>query len=175
MVNVEEELRILEEKATAAYGAYKDQLDTKAKLEGENVDLEKELADMKEKISNEQGDLGLYQEKLAKASAQKADLEVQLAENQEKLAMEERMKSSAGDEKRVMEREIGNNKQDLADIQAKVDRAMQEKSKLDGVLRYLKEDGTLKFALVMLLVPQKDKIKHVFLFGGTNNEIINNM
>ena len=71
-----------------------------------------------------------YQEKLAKVSAQKADLEVQLAENQEKLAMEERMKASAGDEKRVMDREIGNVKQDLADVQAKVDKANQEKNKL---------------------------------------------
>merc|ERR1711988_309454 len=44
MVNVEEELRILEEKANEAYGAYKEQLDTKAKLEAENVELEAELA-----------------------------------------------------------------------------------------------------------------------------------
>merc|ERR1712223_27527 len=78
MVNVEEELRLLEEKATAAYGAYKEQLDTKATLEAENVDLVAELDALKAKISAEQGDLGAYQEKMAKASAQKADLEVQL-------------------------------------------------------------------------------------------------
>merc|ERR1712066_951028 len=75
MVNVEEELRILEEKANAAYGAYKEQLDTKAKLETENVDLEAEVAAVRAKITAEQGDLGSYQEKLAKTSAQKADLE----------------------------------------------------------------------------------------------------
>ena len=54
MVNVEEELRILEEKANEAYGAYKEQLDTKAKLEAENVELEAELAAVKAKISAEQ-------------------------------------------------------------------------------------------------------------------------
>ena len=81
-------------------------------------------------VQSPKGDLSSYQEKLAKVSAQKADLEVQLAENQEKLAMEERMKASAGDEKRVMDREIGNVKQDLADVQAKVDKANQEKNKL---------------------------------------------
>ena len=81
-------------------------------------------------MQSPKGDLSSYQEKLAKVSAQKADLEVQLAENQEKLAMEERMKASAGDEKRVMDREIGNVKQDLADVQAKVDKANQEKNKL---------------------------------------------
>merc|ERR1712086_1037497 len=35
-VNLEEELKILEEKAVEAYGAYKEQLDTKARLEQEN-------------------------------------------------------------------------------------------------------------------------------------------
>ena len=135
MVNVEEELRILEEKAKAAYGAYKDQLDTKERLETENIELEKELSEVRAKITSEQGDLSSYQEKLAKASAQKADLEVQLAENQEKLAREERMKAMAGDDKRVMDREIANVKQDLSDIQAKVERANLEKSKLDGIFR----------------------------------------
>merc|ERR1712212_433849 len=62
MVNVEEELRLLEEKANEAYGAYKEQLDTKAKLEAENVDLEAEVAAVKAKISAEQGDFGSYQE-----------------------------------------------------------------------------------------------------------------
>ena len=64
--------------------------------------------------------MGAYQEKLAKTSAQKADLEVQLVEFQEKLAEEERLKSMAGDDKRAMDREMGNIKQELADMQAKV-------------------------------------------------------
>merc|ERR1739842_268721 len=85
-VNIEEELRVLEEKANEAYGAYKEQLDTKAKLEAENVDLEAEVAAVRAKITAEQGDLGSYQEKLAKTSAQKADLEVQLVEFTDKLA-----------------------------------------------------------------------------------------
>merc|ERR1712223_1291538 len=66
MVNVEEELRVLEEKATAAYGAYKEQLDTKARLEAENTDLMAELDKVRATISAEQGDLGAYQEKMAK-------------------------------------------------------------------------------------------------------------
>merc|ERR1712141_578419 len=36
-VNLEDELRNLEEKANSAYGAYKEQLDTKARLQDENV------------------------------------------------------------------------------------------------------------------------------------------
>ena len=83
--NPEEELRVLEEKATKAYGSYMQQLDTKAELEGENTTLSAELDQMKQKLFSEQGDLGQYQERMAKASAQKADLEVQLEENRNKL------------------------------------------------------------------------------------------
>ena len=137
MVNVEEELRILEEAATSAYGAYKEQLDTKAKLEAENTDLEAELAAVRAKISSEQGDLGSFQEKMAKVSAQKADLEVQLAEFTERLAAEERMKANAGEEKRNMDREMGNIKQDLGDVQSKVNKEnVSTKNKCSYWLEY---------------------------------------
>ena len=155
MVNVEEELRVLEEKANAAYGAYKEQLDTKARLEAENVDLAKELEAVRAKITSEQGDLGLYQEKLAKCSTQKADLEAQLTECQEKLAREERNKAAAGDEKRTFDREIGNVKQDLADMQSRVERANAEKSKLDGVLRGLNDDVLHKDEAIAKLNKEK--------------------
>ena len=83
--NPEEELRVMEEKANKAYGAYMEQLNTKAELEGENATLSAELDQMKQKIAAEQGDLGQYQERMAKASAQKADLEVQMEEARNKL------------------------------------------------------------------------------------------
>ena len=90
MVNVEEELRLLEEKANSAFGAYQEQLNTKAKLEEENTDLAAEIKGIRDKINSEQGDLGAYQERQAKISAQKADLEVELEENNKKLELEER-------------------------------------------------------------------------------------
>merc|ERR1719264_1967997 len=58
-VDIEAELRNLEEKANNAYGAYKEQLETKALLK---------------QIESEQGNLGEYTERQCKASAQKADL-----------------------------------------------------------------------------------------------------
>ena len=78
----------MEEKATKAYGAYMEQLDTKAMLEGENTTLSAELDQMKQKIASELGDLGQYQERMAKASTQKADLEVQLEESRNKLQVQ---------------------------------------------------------------------------------------
>merc|ERR1712083_622840 len=41
-VNLEDELRMLEEQATAAYGAYQDQVETKARLQQENIDIKAE-------------------------------------------------------------------------------------------------------------------------------------
>ena len=43
MVNVEEELRLLEEKATTAWGHYQEQMHTKAKLQEENESLKAEI------------------------------------------------------------------------------------------------------------------------------------
>ena len=103
---MEEELRILNEKATTAYGAYQEQLQTKAQLEGKNTDLEKEIGDLRAKLMDEQGDLGAYQERQAKLSAQKADLELQLQENLDRVAAEERYRSMAGDGKKGAEREL---------------------------------------------------------------------
>merc|ERR1712020_696000 len=104
-VNVEEELRLLEEKATVAWGHYQEQRNTKAKLQEENNELSADLNRLREKMRSEQGDLGAYQEKQAKASAQKADLEVQLEENKNKLERLERERVSAGDGKKAIERE----------------------------------------------------------------------
>ena len=60
MLNVEEELRILNEKATAAYGAYQEQLQTKASLEGENNAMEKEISDLRAKLMEEQVRIFVY-------------------------------------------------------------------------------------------------------------------
>ena len=94
-----------------AYGAYEEQLNTKATLETQNVEMEKEVSELRAKLMDEQGDLGAYQERTAKLSAQKADLEVQLQENLERLAAEERYKAMAGDGKKTAERELGSIKQ----------------------------------------------------------------
>merc|ERR1711902_249253 len=65
-INLEEELRLLEEKAKDAYGAYKDQLDTKARLEQENVAMEEEKKSLVKQLEAEQGNLGQYTERQAK-------------------------------------------------------------------------------------------------------------
>merc|ERR1712018_1088146 len=157
MVNVEEELRLLEEKATVAWGHYQEQMNTKATLQEENVAFSAEINALREKMREEQGDLGAYQEKQAKETAQKTDLEVQLEENTAKLEKLEREKANAGDKKAV-EREISNVRQDQADAQAKVQKSKQEKEKLESILRGLNEEVIHQDAAITKMNKEK---KHI--------------
>merc|ERR1712142_1155377 len=138
--NPEEELRLLEEKAKEAYGAYEEQLNTKKKLEEENTLAAEEIAQLKARLSAEQGDLTSYMEKQAKLSAQKADLEVQLKENEEKLAEEERLKALADEDRKGGDREIANVKREYQDLVAKHEKLQAEKAKRDQILRGLNDD-----------------------------------
>merc|ERR1719150_3685684 len=88
-VNLEDELRMLEEKANDAYGAYKDQLDTKARLLEDIVTIKVEREALVKQIEAEQGNLSQYHDKQAKMNSQKDAAEKALVGAGEKLtAME---------------------------------------------------------------------------------------
>merc|ERR1712066_437121 len=74
-----EELRILEEKANATYGVYKEKIDLKAQLLEENKAIEEEKKALIKQIESEQGNLSQYHEEQALMSSQKGELEIQLA------------------------------------------------------------------------------------------------
>jgi len=57
-VNIEEELRLLEEQANNAYGAYKEQLDTKERLLQENEQIKEEKKALMAQLESEQGNMG---------------------------------------------------------------------------------------------------------------------
>merc|ERR1712020_647390 len=59
-VDLQDELRSLEEKANQAYGAYKEQLDTKARLQEENQVAKDEIKQLVAQIESEQGNLSQY-------------------------------------------------------------------------------------------------------------------
>ncbi|XP_071744793.1 myosin heavy chain, muscle-like [Lepeophtheirus salmonis] len=158
VVNVEEELRILEEKAKAAYGAYQEQLSTKETLQNENNVLNTELVGLRETIKNEQGDLGLYQEKMAKFSAQKADFEHQLNEACEKLEREQRSKEYAQEERKDAEREVQNIKHVYQDAKSCLEKSELEKQKLEQIMRGLNDEVLHSDEIISKL--NKDK-KHL--------------
>merc|ERR1719328_714857 len=139
-VNIEEELKNLENKANDAYGAYKDQLDTKARLEDENKAIADEKKALLAQPEKEQGNLSEYTERQAKASAQKADLEVQLADAGVKLTNTEAARQEATVAKKELESENVVIKKDIEDLELAIQKLEQEKTNRDHTIRSLSDE-----------------------------------
>merc|ERR1712066_1163982 len=139
-INLEDELRILEEQAAGAYGAYKEQLDTKARLEAENVAMEEEKKALVKQLESEQGNLGEYTERQAKASAMKADLEVQLVEAGKRLADMENSRQQATQDKKALEGDNVVIKKDIEDLELAIQKLEQEKTNRDHSIRSLNDE-----------------------------------
>merc|ERR1719262_585295 len=65
-----EELRLLEEKAAATYGVYKEKCDTKVRLLAENELIVEEKKTLLAQIEKEQGNLSQYHERQAKCNSE---------------------------------------------------------------------------------------------------------
>merc|ERR1711981_406614 len=83
--NPEQELAMLEELAITKFGAYEEQLKTKAKLGEENELIKEETKALIKQIEAEQGNLSQYTDQQDRALKLKADYEVQLSAAGKKL------------------------------------------------------------------------------------------
>ena len=139
-IDIQEELKNLENKANDAYGAYKDQLDTKARLEDENKAIAQEAKELMAQLEKEQGNLSEYTERQAKASAQKADFEVQLQEAGIKLTETEATRQDATLVKKELEAENVVIKKDIEDLELAIQKLEQEKTNRDHTIRSLSDE-----------------------------------
>ena len=135
-----EELRLLEEKANATYGVYKEKVDLKAKLLEENKAIEEEKKALIKQIEAEQGNLGQYHERQATISSQKADLEIALAEATQKLAKTEQARVDATNDKKALEQETVAIKKDIADLEVVIQKLSQEKGARDHTIKTLNDE-----------------------------------
>merc|ERR1719458_1383593 len=140
MPNPEEQLRLLEEKADATWGVYKDKLDTKARLLEENEAIKEEKKELMKTLEKEQGNLSVYHEKQAKATADIADLEGQLAAAQDKLAQREQARQDATADKKILEQETVAIKKDIDDIMVAIQKLEQEKTNRDHSIKSLNDE-----------------------------------
>jgi len=157
-VNIEEELRLLEEKAMSAYGAYEEALNVTKQLEGENVNIQEEIKALTKQLESEQGNLSVYQERQAKAAAMKADAEGQLANAQATLAREEQSRQDLTADKKRMDGEIGNVKKDIEDLELALQKLEQEKTNRDHTLRTLNDEVAQQDEVINKLNKEK---KHI--------------
>jgi myosin heavy subunit len=72
-INLEEELRILEEKAKSAYGVYEEAVNITKELEAANAVIQEETGALTKQLESEQGNLSVYTDRQAKAAKMKID------------------------------------------------------------------------------------------------------
>merc|ERR1719315_567155 len=158
MPNPEEELRLLEEKANATYGVYKEKLDTKEKLLAENQVIEEEKKALLKQIEAEQGNVSQYHEKQAKLSAQKADLEIELTKSQELLVRREHERVQATNDKKDLEQETIVIKKDITDVEMVIQKLEQEKTNRDHTIKSLNDEIANQDEIINKLNKEK---KHI--------------
>merc|ERR1719167_1129604 len=162
-----EELRLLEEKAAATYGVYKEKCDTKVKLLAENEAIEEEKKTLLAQIAKEQGDLTQYHERQAKCSAEKADLEIALVEAQNKLVRTEQNRIQATNDKKELEAETVAVKKDISDIEMVIQKLEQEKTTRDHTIRSLNDEIANQDEIINKLNKEK---KHLSDTGAKSSE-----
>merc|ERR1719262_1971003 len=140
MPDPNEELRILEEKANATYGVYKEKCDTKVRLLAENEVIVEEKKALMDEIARSQGDMSQYHERQQKCAEQKADLEIALTEAQDKLARTEQARVQATNDKKCLEQETVAIKKDIADIEMAIQKLEQEKTNRDHTIHSLNDE-----------------------------------
>merc|ERR1711881_653792 len=130
-INLEDELRMLEEAAVAKFGAYEEQLKTKAKLLEENELIKEETKALIKQIEAEQGNLSEYTDRQATAATAKAEMEVQLETAIKKLADMEVSRQNATADKKTLEGQNSIIKKDIEDLELAIQRLEQEKTNRD--------------------------------------------
>merc|ERR1719447_517826 len=153
-----EELSQLEEKAKATYGVYKEKLDLKEKLLGENVLIEEEKKTLMKQIEAEQGNLSQYTTRQEKANREKEDLEATLVEAQNKLARTEQARLQATSDKKALEQETTAVKKDIADIEMTITKLEQEKNARDHTIKGLNDEIANQDEIINKLNKEK---KHI--------------
>merc|ERR1712038_1395468 len=139
-INLEDELRMLEEKANASYGAYKDQLDTKKRLEEENVAAKEEIKALIKQIEAEQGNMSQYTDRQAAATAEKTRLEGVLSQAGTNLVNMQEARDDATAEKKQLEAENTVIKKDIEDLELAIQKLEQEKTNRDHNIRSLNDE-----------------------------------
>merc|ERR1719288_614183 len=139
-INLEDELRMLEEKANASYGAYKDQLDTKKRLQEENIAAKEEIKALIKQIEAEQGNMSQYTDRQAAASAEKTRLEGVLSQAGSNLVNMQEAREDATAEKKQLEAENTVIKKDIEDLELAIQKLEQEKTNRDHNIRSLNDE-----------------------------------
>ena len=138
--NPEEELRLLEEKANATYGKYKEALDVTKEMERDNETFKDEIKAMSAELAKAQGDVSQYTERQTKASAKKVELEGQLAEAQNVLKAEEASRLELAAEVKAHSGSVNVVKKEIQDLELAIQKVETEKANRDHAISALNDE-----------------------------------
>merc|ERR1711971_908413 len=139
-INLEDELRMLEEASVAKFGAYEEQLKTKDRLGEENELIKEETKALIKQLEAEQGNLSQYTDQQERATKAKADYEQKLVAAGQKLIQMEEERVQATADKKVLEGENVVIKKDMEDIELAIQKLDQEKTNRDHTIRHLNDE-----------------------------------
>merc|ERR1719483_752702 len=157
-IDINDELRVLEEAANSAYGAYDEAITVTKTLEAANITIQEEQKALTKQLESEQGNLSQYQERQAKAAVQKADTEAQLEESQKALIDAEAARQELTGDKKIMEGEISSIKKDMEDLEMAWQKLEQEKTNRDHCIRSLNDEVAQQDEVINKLNKEKKMI-----------------
>merc|ERR1712001_590805 len=158
-INLEEELKILEEKANAGWGAYQDAVNVTKELEIENKRLkDEEIVTLTKQSESEQGNLSVYQDRQAKAAGLKAELEGKLTVAQNTLAKEEGNRQQMIADRKTMEGDLVVIKKDIEDLELALQKLEQEKTNRDHNIRSVSDEVAQQDEVINRLDKEKKMI-----------------
>merc|ERR1712168_1625000 len=137
--DVNEEIRLLEEKAKEVYGEYIKQKEEKARLLEENQKIEREKKEIMKQIEKEQGNLSIYHEKQARLKAETDELTNTLKDTQEQLKDAEERRVEAIESKKIVEAETDVIKKEIGEVELKIQKVQQECANRDHTIKTLNE------------------------------------
>merc|ERR1712088_1278165 len=157
-INLEEELRILEDKTKSAYGAYEEALNVTKDLEAANKAIIEETGALTKQLESEQGNLSVYTDRQAKATGVKIATEQKLEVATAALGQAELDKQAMTGDRKVMEGEIGIIKKDIEDLDLAFQKLEQEKTNRDHTIRSLTDEVSQTDEVINKLNKEKKMI-----------------
>merc|ERR1719205_375397 len=165
--NPEEELRLLEEKANATYGQYKEALDVTANLQGSMDGLKAEIDAMGKQLAEEQGNISVYTDRQTKATALKAATEAELKEAQAVLSSEESSRIALSAEVKAHSGSVGVVKKEIEDIELAISKVELEKGNRDHTIKVLQDEIAEQDEVINKLNKEK---KHIAETQAKSND-----
>merc|ERR1712241_745691 len=165
--NPEEELRLLEEKANATWGQYKEALDVTANLQGSMDGLKAEIEAMGKQLAEEQGNISVYTDRQTKATATKVQAESELKEAQAVLSSEESSRVALAAEVKAHSGSIGVVKKEIEDIELAIAKVELEKGNRDHTIKVLQDEIAEQDEVINKLNKEK---KHIAETQAKSND-----